>query len=76
MAKVNSTLTSITSIHGKHIQDNKNQGDQLAVLVVQLLQKQKAADMTINQVSAKIEVKLRIFQAYFTNYSENIICEN
>ena len=66
MAKVNSTLTSITSIHGKHIQDNKNQGDQLAVLVVQLLQKQKAADMTINQVSAKIEVKLRIFPAYFT----------
>ena len=76
MAKVNSTLTSITSIHGKHIQDNKNQGDQLAVLVVQLLQKQKAADMTINQVSAKIEVKLRIFLAYFTKYSENIICEN
>ena len=60
MANVNSTLTSITSIHGKHIQDNKNQGDQLAVLVVQLLQKQKAADMTINQVSAKIEVKSRV----------------
>ena len=60
MANVNSTLTSITSIHGKHIQDNKNQGDQLAVLVVQLLQKQKAADMTINQVSAKIEVKCRV----------------
>ena len=76
MAKVNSTLTSITSIHGKHIQDNKNQGDQLAVLVVQLLQKQKAADMTINQVSAKIEVKLRIFPAYFKKYPENIICEN
>ena len=60
MANVNSTLTSITSIHGKHIQDNKNQGDQLAVLVVQLLQKQKAADMTINQVSTKIEVKSRV----------------
>ena len=58
MANVNSTLTSVTSVHGKFILDNKNQGDHLGHLMVQLMQKQKAADNSINQVSARINVSM------------------